>query len=477
MDINTIDKNVLKENELEANSIIAKALLLSVLAIIFAAFLIDLGVYDSPEFFWEPVMLFDAVLLVAGVIVYKYYAYNKTWIKFVMLTIIIFVYAVLDVMFTASVDLFICIPVILSIRYFNRKFTIHIAILSFFIFAISCVLGANYGLLDLNCMEYPLGTVIRMDKTTWLIDAVKGIKYDQELHTGDVLLYGFIPKGVIFFIAAVICANVAEQGKRLVLKQQKLSENNSKIETELEMAASIQSSMLPNMFPAFPDRKEFDIYASMNPAKAVGGDFYDFFMIDDDHLCMVIADVSGKGVPAALFMMISKTIISNVAVKETSPSKILEIANEKICAGNENTMFVTVWIGILEISTGRLVSANAGHEDPAIMTAEGRFELYKEKHGFVLGGMEGMKYKEFETTLLPGSKLFVYTDGVPEATNSNEELYGTARMVDALNIMSGYSPKILLEGMQCAVDEFVDGAEQFDDLTMLALEYKGTSNS
>ena len=147
-----------------------------------------------------------------------------------------------------------------------------------------------------------------------------------------------------------------------------------------------------------------------------------------------------------------------------------------ICGNNDNGMFVSVGLGILEISTGRLVSANAGHEYPAIMSPDGKFELYMEKHGFVLGGMEGMKYKEFEITLLPGSKIFVYTDGVPEANNINEELFGTDRMIDALNVMADSTPKVILEGVRCAVDEFVDGAEQFDDLTMVCLEYKGINN-
>ncbi|SEP98570.1 sigma-B regulation protein RsbU (phosphoserine phosphatase) [Lachnospiraceae bacterium NE2001] len=258
-----------------------------------------------------------------------------------------------------------------------------------------------------------------------------------------------------------------------IQKLKVVTAEKQRINVELDMASSIQNSMLPSTFPAFPERKEFDIYASMNPAKEVGGDFYDFFLVDDDHLCIEIADVSGKGVPAALFMMASKIIIGNQALMGKSPAKVLEDANNLISSNNENEMFVTVWIGILEISTGKLTAANAGHEYPVIMQPDGKFELYKDKHGIVVGGMEGVKYKDYEVQLYPGSKIFVYTDGVPEATNSETVLYGVERMTEAINKLTEKNPEGVLVGMREAVDDFVKEAEQFDDLTMLCLEYKG----
>ncbi|MBR1758086.1 MAG: SpoIIE family protein phosphatase [Lachnospiraceae bacterium] len=252
-----------------------------------------------------------------------------------------------------------------------------------------------------------------------------------------------------------------------------ITAEKERISTELALATRIQADMLPNIYPAFPDRTEFDVYASMDPAKEVGGDFYDFFLIDDDHLCMVMADVSGKGVPAALFMMASKIMLSNHAMTGKSPAEILTATNTAICANNREQMFVTVWLGILEISTGKLTAANAGHEYPVILQAGGKFELLKDKHGFVIGGMEGIKYKEYELNLKPGSKLFLYTDGVPEATNVENELFGTGRMLETLNESLDAAPEEMLRNMRRAVDDFVKDAEQFDDLTMLALEYKG----
>ena len=257
----------------------------------------------------------------------------------------------------------------------------------------------------------------------------------------------------------------------LVRLQHDLEQENERIRSELAMASRIQSAMLPGIFPAFPERKEFDIYASMDPVRGVGGDFFDFFFIDRDHLCLLIADVSGKGIPAALFMMASKIILADNAKSGKSPAQILQDTNEAICANNPEEMFVTVWLGILDISTGLLTTANAGHEYPALMHADGQFELFRDRHGLVVGGMPGVKYHEHSLQMYPGSKLFVYTDGVPEATDAENALFGTARMLEALNAHANESPKQILHGVRQAVNEFVSDMEQFDDLTMMCLEY------
>lgn len=242
-----------------------------------------------------------------------------------------------------------------------------------------------------------------------------------------------------------------------------------RIGAELNVATQIQADMLPSIFPAFPEREEFDIYATMQPAKEVGGDFYDFFLIDDDHLAVVIADVSGKGVPAALFMVIAKTLLKNRAQMGDSPAKVLEVVNNQLCENNKAEMFVTVWFGVMQISTGKIVAANAGHEKPIIRKADGEFEIFKDKHGFVMGGMEGMKYKEYELEIEKGGCLFVYTDGVPEATSSDSELFGMERLVQVLNEEKDAPLPDILKSVKVSIDKFVKDAPQFDDITMLAL--------
>ncbi len=253
-----------------------------------------------------------------------------------------------------------------------------------------------------------------------------------------------------------------------------MTSENERISAELSLANRIQTGMIPHIFPAFPERSEFNIYASMNPAKEVGGDFYDFFLIDEDHLAIVMADVSGKGIPAALFMMASKIILQSFAMLGKSAAEILTKTNEAICANNQEEMFVTVWLGILEISSGKVTAANAGHEYPVVRNADGSFELFRDRHGFVIGGMDGLQYKDYELQLQPGSKLFVYTDGVTEATDSNGDMFGTDRMVKALNSDASAGPEKLLKNVRNAVNDFVKDAEQFDDLTMLCLEYLGS---
>ena len=266
---------------------------------------------------------------------------------------------------------------------------------------------------------------------------------------------------------------MASEIDRYVQEIRTVTAEKERIGAELDMAARIQESQLPSVFPAFPDRGEFDIIASMNPAKEVGGDFYDFFLIDEDHLALVIADVSGKGVPAALFMMASKMLINNYALPGKTPADILSEVNERVCERNADDMFVTVWLGILEISTGRLSCCNAGHEYPAIRKAGGSFELLKDKHGPVVGAMDGVRYRAYEIQLEPGDTVFVYTDGVPEATDAKPELFGNERMVKALNSAPDGSLEELLKGVKRTVDEFVGEAPQFDDLTMLAMRYIG----
>ena len=263
--------------------------------------------------------------------------------------------------------------------------------------------------------------------------------------------------------------DIADSDQRLM----KVTAEQERMNTELSVANSIQENMLPNLFPPFPGRSEFDIFATMEPAKEVGGDFFDFFLLDDTHLGLVMADVSGKGIPAALFMMSSMIIIDNYASLGYSPSRVLELSNRTICGMELVDMFVTVWFGILDLNTGLVTASNAGHEYPAICQSDGSFALMKAKHDFVVGGLEGMSYSEYSFTLKKGASLFLYTGGVPEAASKNNELYGTERMLNALNAAKDLTPHELLRSVRADISEFVGTAPQFDDLTMMCIRYNG----
>lgn len=250
-----------------------------------------------------------------------------------------------------------------------------------------------------------------------------------------------------------------------------------RISAELNVATQIQKDMLPNIFPAFPERSEFDIYATMDPAKEVGGDFYDFFMVDSSHLAVVIADVSGKGVPAALFMVIAKTIIKNQSLAGDAVDQVFVHANDRLCENNGEGLFVTAFMGILDLKTGVFTYTNAGHNAPLLRRAGGSYEYLKMDPGFVLAGLDGMVYESFQLTLRPGDTLYLYTDGVTEALNPQQELYGEARLKDALNSPEGRTANVhdLLPYIRRELSAFADGAEQADDITMLGLTYQGPS--
>ncbi len=248
-----------------------------------------------------------------------------------------------------------------------------------------------------------------------------------------------------------------------------------RIGAELDVATKIQASMLPCIFPAFPERKEFEVYASMNPAKEVGGDFYDFFMVDDDNLAIVAADVSGKGVPAALFMVIGKTLIKDHTTSGKNLGEVFTEVNKLLCEANSEELFITAFVGVLNLKTGEFRYVNAGHEMPFISKNNAPFAPHKIKAAFVLAGMEGMQYKEGVINLEPGDKIFQYTDGVTEATDTDEELFGMERLEASLAKVCDKSPEEILGAVKADIDEFVGEAPQFDDITMLCLEYKNKS--
>ena len=255
---------------------------------------------------------------------------------------------------------------------------------------------------------------------------------------------------------------------------ERVTAERERIRTELDLAGRIQRNALPELGADFTGHNGFVLAASMTPAREVGGDFYDFFFTDENHLALVIADVSGKGVPAALFMMSAKNTLASRALAGGTPAEILTDVNLRLCEHNPTHMFVTVWLGILDLRTGLLTACNAGHEEPALRQADGVFTLYHDKHGFVLGGMKRSRYTDYELQLAPGDTVFVYTDGVTEASDEKQCFYETDRLLDALNACGAANPDVLLEGVKRDIQDFAGQAEQADDLTMLCIQYWGT---
>ncbi|MCR5403498.1 MAG: SpoIIE family protein phosphatase [Butyrivibrio sp.] len=288
---------------------------------------------------------------------------------------------------------------------------------------------------------------------------------DEKYKTGDEIE-----------ILADAFEDMSERTRRYIKELMEVTSEKERMAAELSVAAKIQEDMLPKNFPMFPERSEFEVFASMKPAKEVGGDFYDIFMIDDDHLALVIGDVSGKGISAALFMVKSKMLIQNRTMMGGTPGEILEDVNEKLRDGNTALMFVTVWLGILTISTGHMIEANAGHTNPAVCLNGECFELIEKKHGSCLGIRPGKKYTNDEFDLSDGSCLFVYTDGVNEAENPDSGQFGTGRMLEVLSRTACLNPEDILGAVSEEIGSFAGGATQFDDITMMAIRWNKKGN-
>lgn len=269
---------------------------------------------------------------------------------------------------------------------------------------------------------------------------------------------------------------LSKKNQHYIEEVTRVTAEKERIGAELNVATQIQADMLPSIFPPYPNKTEFDVFATMHPAKEVGGDFFDFFLVDDDHLALVIADVSGKGVPAALFMVIAKTLIKNRAQMGGTPSEILYDVNNQLAEGNKTDFFVTVWLAIVDIRTGEGLVSNAGHEHPCLKKKNGKFELIKYSHSPAVAAMENMKFPDHKIKLDPGDKIFVYTDGVVEATNAQNELFGEKRMLEALNSNPDASIRALLSNVNAGINRFTDGVQQFDDITMLCMEYLGSKS-
>ena len=325
-------------------------------------------------------------------------------------------------------------------------------------------IGVHYRVLERTLIQPIVTLKTGTDELVGKLDSEE--VFVSDIHTGDEI--------------EALAHSVEEMDRSLKQKTRELVEitaEQERLNTELELASSIQMDMLPCIFPPFPDRSEFDIYASMKPAKEVGGDFYDFFLIDQDHLGLVIADVSGKGIPAALFMMMVKIMVQNCVLAGLGPKQALEQVNQLISEKNKESMFVTVWLGVLDIPSGKLIAVNAGHEYPILKKPGGCYELYKDRHGMAVGMMEGIRYREYELQLEPESRIFVYSDGLAEANNSEEKLFGLDRTLAALNGVPDADAEETLNAVRRAVDTFVGNAPQFDDLTMMCIVYHGAEHA
>lgn len=444
------------ENEMEANQYAAKCLVICAIVGIVAWILNFIGIFIIPPVVMNLAMPLLIFFFLLPIPVYKLTGGRPSWVKYLNMFCVTMGVFILSSAMPKHGILAWALPLILSCHYYSKKLTQLTLLASWILFSASVYIGMYVGEGDMNLL------------TGEGVDGVRVI-------TGDMMYYATIfyvlPRALILLGLSFICTMMAGRTRKLLERQIRDSEERQRISTELDVATHIQADMLPRIFPAFSDRTEFDIYASMNPAKEVGGDFYDFFMVDERHLAIVVADVSGKGVPAALFMVIGKTLIKDHTKPGADLGDVFSEVNDLLCESNSEGLFITAFEGVLDLVTGEFRFVNAGHETPFIARAGGIYEPYKLRPGFVLAGMEHMKYQSGCLQLAPGDKIFQYTDGVTEATNSSLELYGTKRLADILAENTAKTPAQLLPAIKADIDAFVGDAPQFDDITMLCVEY------
>lgn len=443
------------ENEEEANRYAANCLAVCAGVGAISWLFNLLGIFIIPEKIMNIGMPVTIMFFLIPTLLCKLIDLKPLWVKYIFIMCGIVGIFILSSAMPKHGVLAWAVPLALSCHYYSRKLTQFTLVASWVFFSASIYVGMYIGERDLNLMisEGSIQEVV----TTKMI--------------GDASLFFVFPRALILLGISSICTTIAGRTRRLLERQIKDSEERQRISTELDVATRIQADMLPCIFPAFPERPEFDIYATMNPAKEVGGDFYDFFMVDETHLAIVIADVSGKGVPAALFMVIGKTLINDHTKSNVDLGKVFSEVNELLCKSNSEGLFITAFEGVLNLVTGEFQFVNAGHEMPFIAKSGGVYEPHKLRAGFVLAGMEGMKYESGSIMLSPGDKIFQYTDGVTEATNASHELYGMERLTDVLVKNTSKSPAQLLPAIKADIDAFVGEAPQFDDITMLCVEY------
>ncbi len=461
-------QTIFQINEQSANRYTAFCLAVAAGVALLMWVLNSLGFFIVDKLLMNLAMPISVLLFLLPSIIIKIFGSERKIFKYIIMCCFLFGIGILSSTLTIQLVLAWACPIILSCHYYLPRFT-HFTLAGVLILMLcSIYIGLYCGVWDANMMRSS--------------QAVEGIAMRADFIraaalAGDNILlrvfnFYYIPRAAIIVVVYLIGITLSRRTHNLLRQQDKDNREKERIAAELNVATHIQASMLPCIFPAFPQRDEFDIYAEMHPAKEVGGDFYDFFLVDDDHLALVMADVSGKGVPAALFMVVAKTLIKNALQSGLSPKEALKSVNSQLMENNKAEMFVTVWLGIYEISTGCITAANAGHEYPAICTNGKQFKLLKDKHGLVLAAMENAEYAEYELKLGVGDILFVYTDGVVEASNSDNALYGTSRMLGALNNMPDCDPKQHVGNVKENIDKFVAGASQFDDITMLCLKRK-----
>ena len=456
-------------NEITANVMVGTTMLIIFCVMLLCLLLNEIGVFTADKVTMRWAVLIAGLVEVPITILNSKYVGTKPWLKIPLMVDLILVCAILATALGHNVTLAMVFPVVVSTRYFDEKYTGRVAILTAVVFAVSSLLNGFFGILNLNMVRFAEETALTVHPESGLREAILEAGLNRPAYVKNLFLNEYLPRCIIFLCLSVSCRYVASRGKRMIEMQAANVKKETRIEAELDLATKIQTSMLPCLIPAFPEHENISLRAAYYPAKEVGGDFYDYFKIDKTHVGMVIADVSGKGVGAALFMTISKTVLKNQLQLGISPAEALTNANRQLCEGNDAGLFVTCWAGVYDTESGVLTFVNAGHNPPIILRKGEQPQFIHQRSGFVLAGLETMQYKQETLQLAVGDEMLFYTDGVTEATNSGNELYGNERLLACITGCQKQDVIDQIQALKTDLDAFVGEAEQFDDITIMAM--------
>lgn len=462
--------DVFKANEISANILLGTVIVIMELCCVVCLILNELGIFNADTLYMRGTMLVVFLIETPICTINTRFHGNKSWLKGALCWGLLAVCGLLSSTLGHNVSFAMTIPIIASLRYCDAKFTRTITVASVIVMILATLGNAFYGIVNLNM--YRVSAPVTVTITGRIREALDLTNIDNWAYFRTMLLNDLAPKLVVFSVIGFTCIRISDKGKDLTEMQDKITKKTQRLETELNLATEIQASMLPCIFPAFPDHKELDLFAINFPAKEVGGDFYDYFLIDPEHIAVVMADVSGKGVGAALFMTISKIVLKNQLMATLDPALALMNTNKQLCENNEAELFVTVWCGIYNTSTKVMTFANAGH-NPPILVRKNDSPLYLvTKAGFVLAGLETAKYTNCTINLNEGDEILLYTDGVTEANDSNKQLYGEDRLIKFIEEQRDNSSMDQVNNLISNLYEYMDGTEQFDDITIMAMKVK-----
>lgn len=470
--MDVINKNIFHQAEVAGNKLscficlVAMIMFMSMYVLISLKVVVVVADENSRTIFTNLMVVLMTFCYILG----KVFDYDRYWLKYVLFFSLLIIFCLNYAFTNYGMHIILIIPLILSCRYYSKKFI-------FFVFILTIIFsyfGITLGAIVSSVREGMISLQRHYDGT--MIPSLKNALDLLGLNARDIakqaLRESFIPIVTLEFLVFLICNAITVTGTHMIVEQSKISSINASVEKELSVASDIQNSMLPSVFPPFPNRDDFNIYASMVPAREVGGDLYDFFFVNESKIAILVGDVSGKGVPAAMFMVRARTLIKDYTLMGKNLGDVFTEVNNELLDGNKEGFFVTAWLGIIDLANQKLIFVNAGHNPPLIKNNDSSFKFLKMKPGFLLSGMENYVYTEEFIDFYPGDRILLYTDGVTDARNDNKDFYTENKLFEYVNKNLDKDCKELVLGINEDLSRFANGEEQYDDITLLDFDYK-----